>query len=98
MAMNFAEYLLPGVSSEYQLLFVICLIVVATLDICTKHCVARLLKNKKQRRCGKDIDPVVTLTAISELKKSVSRLSVDPLSNADVSPVSAAIQEGNVRF
>ncbi|KAI7507333.1 hypothetical protein KC347_g6962 [Hortaea werneckii] len=68
MAMNFAEYLLPAVASEDQLLFVICLIVVATLDICTKHCVAQLLKHKKQRRCGNDIDPVVTLTAISELK------------------------------
>ncbi|KAI7086428.1 hypothetical protein KC356_g5021 [Hortaea werneckii] len=68
MAMNFAEYLLPAVASEDQLLFVICLIVVATLDICTKHCVARTTKNKKKRRCGMDIDPIVTLTAISELK------------------------------
>ncbi|RMY64582.1 hypothetical protein D0863_09707 [Hortaea werneckii] len=68
MEMNIAEYLLPGVSSEDQLLFVICLIVVATLDICTKHCVGRILKSKKKRRCGKDIDPVDTLTAISELR------------------------------
>lgn len=98
MEMNIAEYLLPGVSSEDQLLFVICLIVVATLDICTKHCVGRILKSKKKRRCGKDIDPVDTLTAISELRKSVPRLCVDPLSNADVSPVSAAIRGGNVRF
>ncbi|RMY88247.1 hypothetical protein D0862_10488 [Hortaea werneckii] len=67
--MDIAESLLPGVSSEDQLLFVICLIVVVTLDVIIKHCVGQVkVGKKKTRRCGKDIDPVVTLTAVSELK------------------------------
>lgn len=96
--MNIAQSLLPGVSSEDELLFVICLIVVVALDVIMKHCVGQVKDGKKTRRCGKDIGPVVTLTAISELRKSVPRLCVDPLSNADVSPVSAAMKGSNVRF
>ncbi|KAI7481707.1 hypothetical protein D0860_05170 [Hortaea werneckii] len=69
MEMNVAEYLLPGVSSLDQLLFVVCLIVVVTLDVITKHCVGQKPINKREtRRCGMDIGPVVTLTAVHELR------------------------------
>lgn len=99
MGLKIAESLLPGVSSEDELLFVICLIVVVTLDVITKHCVGQKPINKREtRRCRMDVDPVVTLTAVSELRKSVPRLCVDPLSNADVSPASVAFQGGKVRF
>ncbi|KAI7347384.1 hypothetical protein KC320_g7292 [Hortaea werneckii] len=69
MGLKIAESLLPGVSSEDELLFVICLIVVVTLDVITKHCVGQKPINKREtRRCRMDVDPVVTLTAVSELR------------------------------
>ncbi|KAI7267912.1 hypothetical protein KC345_g7820 [Hortaea werneckii] len=69
MGLNIAESLLPGVSSLDELLFVVCLIVVVTLDVNTKHCVGQKPINKREtRRCGMDIGPVVTLNAVHELR------------------------------